>query len=96
MTFLGLKMEQHLEPKPGIPPTPKQVAFLERYIPEQRIPAIIRAAYFPQQTPEAVARRTGAKVVSICQSVREQPACSDYIAMLDYNVTQLADALRHG
>lgn len=96
MAFLGLKMEQHLEPKPGIPPTPKQVAFLERYIPEQRIPAIIRASYFPQQTPEAVARRTGAKVVSLCQSVREQPACSDYIAMLDYDVTQLAEVLQHG
>lgn len=96
MTFLGLKMEHHLEPKPGIPPTPKQIAFLERYIPEHHIPAIVRASYFPQRTPESIAKRTGTKVVLLCQNVREQPACSDYIAMLDYNVTQLADALRHG
>ncbi|MBI2174587.1 MAG: zinc ABC transporter substrate-binding protein [Candidatus Omnitrophica bacterium] len=96
MTFLGLKMEQHLEPKPGIPPTPKQVAFLERYISEQRVAAIVKATYFPPQTPEAIARRTGAKVVSLCQSVREQPACSDYIAMLDYNVAQLSEVLNHG
>jgi ABC-type Zn uptake system ZnuABC Zn-binding protein ZnuA len=93
MAFLGLKMEQHLEPQPGIPPTPKQVAFLEHYIPERRIPAIVRAAYFPAQTPEAVARRTGARVVPLCQGVREQPACSDYIAMLDHDVAQLVQAL---
>ena len=94
MSFLGLKMEQHLEPKPGIPPTPKQVAFLERYIPAQRIPAIVRASYFPQRTPESIARRTGTKIVLLCQNVRELPACGDYIAMMDYNVSQLVDALR--
>jgi ABC-type Zn uptake system ZnuABC Zn-binding protein ZnuA len=96
MTFLGLKMEQHLEPKPGIPPTPKQIAFLERYIPEQHIPAIIRASYFPQRTAESIAKRTGTTVVLLCQSVREQPACSDYIATMDYNVARLAEALQHG
>jgi zinc/manganese transport system substrate-binding protein len=94
MTFLGLKIEHHLEPKPGIPPTPKQVAFLERYVVEQRIPAIVRAAYFPKQTPDAVARRTGVKVVLLCQNVRELPACTDYITMMDYNVNQLVEALR--
>ncbi|MBI3082916.1 MAG: zinc ABC transporter substrate-binding protein [Candidatus Omnitrophica bacterium] len=93
MAFLGLTIEQHLEPKPGIPPTPKHVAFLERYIVERRVPAIVRAAYFPTQTPEAVATRTGAKVVLLCQNVRELPACSDYVAMLDYNVSQLTQAL---
>jgi ABC-type Zn uptake system ZnuABC Zn-binding protein ZnuA len=94
MTFLGLKMEHHLEPKPGIPPTPKQLAFLERYIPERRIPAVVRASYFPRQTPESVAKRTGTKIVLLCQNVRELPACGDYIAMMDYNVSQLVDALR--
>ena len=94
MAFLGLTIKQHLEPKPGIPPTPKHVAFLERYIVERRIPAIVRAAYFPTQTPNAVARRTGAKVVLLCQNVRELPACTDYLAMVDYDVTQLAEALR--
>jgi ABC-type Zn uptake system ZnuABC Zn-binding protein ZnuA len=94
MTFLGLTIEHHLEPKPGIPPTPKHVAFLERYIVEHHIPAIVRAAYFPKQTPEAVARRTGATIVLLCQNVRELPACSDYVAMVDYNVAQLVEGLQ--
>ncbi|MBI2104532.1 MAG: zinc ABC transporter substrate-binding protein [Candidatus Omnitrophica bacterium] len=94
MRFLGLQMEQHLEPKPGIPPTPRQIEFLEQYIRERRIPAIVRAGYFPPGAAESLAKRTGAKVVLLCQSVREIPACSDYIAMLDYNVNQLVEALR--
>jgi ABC-type Zn uptake system ZnuABC Zn-binding protein ZnuA len=94
MRFLGLKIEHHLEPKPGIPPTPRQIEFLEQYITQQRIPAIVRASYFPQGAAESLAKRTGAKVVWLCQSVGERPECSDYLAMTDYNVGQLVEALR--
>jgi zinc/manganese transport system substrate-binding protein len=94
MKFAGLTMERYLEPKPGIPPTPQHVQFIEDYIKRQRIPAIVQATYFPRQTAEAIARRTGANVVLLCQNVRELPACSDYIAMMDYNVSQLVGALR--
>jgi ABC-type Zn uptake system ZnuABC Zn-binding protein ZnuA len=92
--FAGLKMAHFLEPKPGIPPTPRQVQFIEQYIRQQRIPAIIQATYFPRQTADAIAKRTEAKVVLLCQNVRELPVCSDYLAMTDYNVDQLIEALR--
>lgn len=94
MEFAGVNMERYLEPKPGIPPTPQHVQFIEGYIKRQRIPAIVQATYFPRQTADAIAKRTGAQVVLLCQSVRELPACGDYISMMDYNVSQLVDALR--
>lgn len=93
MEFTGLKLDKFLEPKPGIPPTPRQVGFIEAYIKEHDIRGIVQPTYFPQETTQAVARRTGAKVVTLCQSVRELPACSDYLAMMDYNVEQLVTAL---
>ncbi|MBI4343048.1 MAG: zinc ABC transporter substrate-binding protein [Candidatus Omnitrophica bacterium] len=93
MHFLGLQMEHHLEPKPGIPPTPKQVEFLEGYIAERHIPAIVRAAYFPQGAAESLAKRTGARVLLLCQNVGELPECKDYQSMIDYNVQQLAATL---
>jgi len=92
MRFLGLEMEQHLEFKPGIPPTPRHLESLERLISEQRIPAIARATYFPQGAAESLARRTGTRVILLCQNVRELPACADYVAMLDYDVAQLVSA----
>jgi len=32
-------------------------------------------------------------VVLLCQNVREEPACGDYMAMMDYNVAQLVRAV---
>ena len=93
MRFAGLQMEQFLEPKAGIPPTPKQVEFIEQYVKERRIRAIVQATYFPTRAAEAVAKRTGARVTLLCQSVGELPQAGDYIAMVDYNVTQLVAAL---
>lgn len=94
MAFLGLRVEHFLEPKPGIPPTPKQVKFIEQYVTDKGIGTIVQATYLPAQTAEAVAKRTGMKVVLLCQNVRELPSCADYVAMLDYNVERLVEALR--
>ncbi len=94
MEFAGLKMDHFLEPKPGIPPTPQQVRFITQYITQQQIPAIVQESFFPTQTAKTIAKRTGAQVVLLCQNVREVPACSDYIAMMDYNVHQLVAALQ--
>jgi len=94
MEFAGLKMQHFLEPKPGIPPTPQQVQFIEQYIKQKNIRAIVQATYFPTQAAKTVARRTGAKLVLLCQNVQELSSCSDYVAMLDYNMTQLVNTLR--
>ena len=93
MRFAGLTMTQFLEPKPGIPPTPRQLEFLERYAKEQHIRAIVQSTFYPTQAAEAVAKRTGVQVVLLCQSVREVPTASDYIATVEYNVSQLIKGL---
>jgi zinc/manganese transport system substrate-binding protein len=93
MRFAGLTMEHYLEPKPGIPPTPKQLERLQRYISERGVRAILQATYNSPQAAQALAKRTGAHVVLLCQNVGELPQCGDYIAMVDYNIEQLAQAL---
>ncbi len=93
MQFAGLKMSQFLEPKPGIPPTPKQIEFLERYMKEKRIRVIVQSTYFPLTAAQSLATRTGAKIALLCQNVHEVKEASDYLAMVDYNVTQLVTAL---
>ncbi len=94
MRFAGLRMEQFLEPKPGIPPTPKQVEWLQRYMATHHIRGIVQSPYFPPQAAAALARQTGAKIVLLCQNVHEVKEAADYLAMVEYNVTQLIDALR--
>ncbi len=94
MRFTGLRMEHFLEPKPGIPPTPQQVEFLQRYATEHHVRAIVQATYFPVQAAQTLAKRTGMKVILLCQNVGEVPEASDYVATVEYNVSQLIRGLQ--
>jgi len=93
MRFAGLRMEHFLEPKPGIPPTPQQIEFIQQYVKEHSVRAIVQATYFPTQAAETIAKRTGMNVVLLCQNVGEVPEAPDYVAMVEYNVTQLLKGL---
>ena len=93
MRFAGLRMEQFLEPKPGIPPTPKQIEFIQQYITQRHIRGIVQATYYPLQAAQSVAKRTGAHVILLCQNVGEVPEASDYLAMVDYNIKALGQGL---
>lgn len=91
--FAGLKMEKFLEPKPGIPPTPQHLGDLERHMKERGIGVLAQSTYFSRTAADTLAKRTGAKVVLLCQNVGELPEAKDYFAFMDYNVRQLAEAL---
>jgi zinc/manganese transport system substrate-binding protein len=93
MAFLGLRMEHYLEPKPGIPPTPRQLELLEGLMPREGIRVIIRATYNPARPAEVLARRTGARSAVLAQNVGEVAEAEDYVALMDHNVRQLRDAL---
>ena len=92
--FLGLKAEQFLEPKPGVPPAPKHLAFLENYIREHRVKAIVLPTYYSRAAADESAQRTGVKVVTICQGAGEVPGTDDLFGFFDYNVRQLSEALK--
>jgi ABC-type Zn uptake system ZnuABC Zn-binding protein ZnuA len=92
--FMGFKAERFYEPKPGIPPSPKNLIALQNYIKEKQIKAIIQPVYYSREATDALAKKTGAKVVIICQNVGEVPGTEDYIKLFDYNVKTLSEALK--
>lgn len=94
MRFAGLNMGQFLEPKPGIPPTPKQIEFIQQYVKDRGIRGIVQSTYFPTQASDAIARRTNAKIILLCQNVAEVKEAADYIAMIEYNITKLVEGLK--
>lgn len=91
--FAGLTLDKYLEPKPGIPPTPKHLGVLEAYMKGRGIRVIVQSTYFPRSSSDVLAARTGARVVLLCQNVGELPDTGDYFAFMDYNIRQLAEAL---
>jgi len=94
MRFAGLRMEHFLEPKPGIPPTPRQIEFIQRYAAQHHVLAIVQATYFPVRVAETLAKRAGMKVILLCQNVHEVPEASEYAATVEYNVSQLIRGLQ--
>ena len=91
--FVGLKVEQFLEPKPGIPPTPRHLEFLEQYLTTRGIRAIIQPSYQPAASSQVLAQRTGATVVILAQNVGELPGTEDYFSWVDDNIRRLVEAL---
>ena len=92
--FLGFKALRFFEPKPGIPPTPKDLISLEKYMKENKIKAMIQPIYYSKDSTEALAKRAGAKVYIICQNAGEVPGTEDYISLFEYNVNTISEALK--
>lgn len=89
----GLKIVDFLEPKPGIPPTPSQLAKIIGIIKRDRIGVIITSPYFTTESADLVARNTGAKVVTLATSVGATNDIKTYTDLFDHNVRQLLTAV---
>lgn len=94
MAFLGLRMTHFLEPKPGLPPTPRGLKSLKDYITDNGLKAIVRSSIFSPRAVRSLAKRSGAQEVLLAHNVGEVPEATDYIAMFDYNLRQLVEVLR--
>jgi len=82
--LFGLEETATVEPKPGIPPSPKHVAGLIRLMKEKDIAIILAANYFDRQKVETVAERTGAEAVIVPLYVGGAEGVEDYFSLVDY------------
>jgi zinc/manganese transport system substrate-binding protein len=93
LKHFGLKAAGYIEPKPGIPPSPSHTVELINLMIAKKVPVILMEPYFDERTPRAVAQKTGATLLRFIPSVGGVPEAKDYIALFDYDVKLLADAL---
>ncbi|MCH7959199.1 MAG: zinc ABC transporter substrate-binding protein [Candidatus Hydrogenedentes bacterium] len=92
--FTGTYIRKFIEPKPGVSPTPRHLKSLETYIEDEKISVIVYSTIFSSRPVKALSKRSGAKGVVLAHNVGELPEAVNYIAMIDFNVNQLAAALR--
>ena len=90
----GLQIVDFLEPKPGIPPTPSQLAKVITEMKRDNMKIIITSPYFTAESADLVARNVGGKVVTLATSVGADPSIKTYFDLFDYNVTQMIEALK--
>ena len=90
--LFGLEEAGTVEPKPGIPPSPKHVTDLINLMKERSIGIILAANYFDEQKIKTVASRTNAEAVIVPLYVGGAMDIDDYFKLMDYWVDQLLKA----
>jgi len=89
-----LAIAGHVEPKPGIPPSPTHTLEIINLIQAQKIRAILVEPYFDMKTPSYIAGKTGSKVVTFYPSVGGVAAIPDYFALFDHDIDSFAAAMK--
>ena len=89
-----LNIVGHVEPKPGIPPSPSHTLEIINLIQAQKVPAILVEPYFDRKTPDYIAAKTGAAVVIFYPSVGGTPAVGDYFTLFDTNINAFIAAAK--
>ena len=89
----GLTTVALLEPKPGIPPSPRHVRTVVETIRASGARAILCTVFQPKDIPEAVAAETGARVAVLPHMPGALGEDADYLAFVDRAVRILAGAL---
>ena len=84
----------HVEPKPGIPPTPSHTLDTINLIQAQKVPVILVEPYFDRKTPDYIAGKTGAAVVIFYPSVGGTPAIKDYFTLFDMDIDAFVAAAK--
>lgn len=90
----GLNIIGYVEPKPGIPPSPQHTLDLIAEMKRQNVKLVLIEPYFDSKTPNAIGRGTGAEVVVLPPSVGGVKEIGDYVALFDYDVKLLVDAIK--
>ena len=90
----GLEVIGYVEPRPGIPPSPRHTFDLIAEVKRQGVKILIVEPYFDLKTPTMVGRETGARVLVLPPSVGGEKAITDYIALFDYDLKLLVAAIQ--
>jgi ABC-type Zn uptake system ZnuABC Zn-binding protein ZnuA len=90
----GLDVIGYVEPRPGIPPSPGHTLDLIGEMKRQNVKILLVEPYFDLKTPQSIGRETGAKVLVMSPSVGGEKQITDYLTLFDYDLDQLAAAIK--
>ncbi len=83
-----------IEPKPGIPPSPKHLKEVIEIVKREKIRVILMEVFYDEKPAAFIAGETDAKVVVISSSVGGTKEAKDYFSLTDIIIERLVEALR--
>lgn len=94
LKLFGLEEAGTVEPKPGIPPSPKHVTTLVELMRKRKVRILLAANYFDEQKIRTVADRVGAMAVIVPLYVSGIPGIEDSFQVIDCWIEGLLEAAR--
>jgi zinc/manganese transport system substrate-binding protein len=85
----GLVVVDYVEPKPGIPPTPRHTLDVINTMKRDNIKLILVEPYFDIRTPNSIARAVDGSVAFLMPSVGGVKEITDYFKLFDYDINLL-------
>jgi len=82
----------YIEPKPGIPPTPRHVQGIITAMREKKIQVLLSTNYYDRNQVLEVARRTGAKAVIVPSNTGGAAGIETYFDLMNLWITELGRA----
>lgn len=89
----GLNVVGHVEPKPGIPPSPGHLEGLIDLITREKVKILIMEPYFGDQAPKFLAQKTGIQVLVLYPSVAPEGGVTTYFDLFDQNIARFVETL---
>ncbi|MBZ5640582.1 MAG: metal ABC transporter substrate-binding protein [Acidobacteriia bacterium] len=89
-----LEIVGHVEPKPGIPPSPTHTLEIINLVQADKVSVIVVEPYFDLKTPRFIADKTGAKVLVFYPSVGGAPEIKDYFSLFDHDIDGFVAAMK--
>ncbi|MEI6891721.1 MAG: metal ABC transporter substrate-binding protein [Pontiella sp.] len=87
----GVHIAIELEPKPGIPPSPKHLTRVIQTVAAEDIKIILQEPWYSTKAAQRVADKTGVRIVTAPTYTGSDPEAGDYIALIDLIVKRLTE-----
>jgi ABC-type Zn uptake system ZnuABC Zn-binding protein ZnuA len=88
----GLQQVGTIQPKPGIEPGPRYIDELAARMQSEGVKIIAKESFYSDRVPNELAKRTGARVISVPIMVNGTGDAKDYISFIDAVVNAFASA----
>jgi len=90
--IFGLDIIGYVEPKPGIPPSPKHVEELMQEMRKNEVKVVLAANYFDENKVRTICNKVGAEPVIVPMFVNGAPGTENVFKLIDLWITKLNEA----
>jgi ABC-type Zn uptake system ZnuABC Zn-binding protein ZnuA len=91
-TLFGLDIVGYVEPKPGIPPSPKHVDELVQEMRKNNVKVLLAANYFDENKVRTICNKVGAEPVIVPMFVEGAPNTENVFNLIDLWINKLNEA----